>query len=462
MLQSIVQNTHVHARLPLALLPHSLPAWLILTLTTIAVTALIALLTLYFTAPHVLLQILNHCIDYYSGMRSHTVTVTDSESGERIRYHSLIGGRSSSPSIVLFHGFGMDASSWSIIAATLLANNYRVIVPDIPGFGRTVPLSGELRDFSFSAQSKRLHTFINSLVPSTEKYHIGGTSMGGGIATVYAAVYTEEVASLWLLCPAGIRGAETTKFCESLSSSQSRVENNILLSHTTSDMIEVFHHLFYKPPYVPAGVFRAWAYEKSRRLPVQTLAMAQLTSDEQVLAPHHSLPLITAPTCVGWGKHDEILHCSAVDVIQEKMTAKPDVILVESGHAITVEQSNRITEHYLKFLDKLNAKLVRQSSKPLLQPMVEPKQPKRSPSPVPQAVVDSKLEHIETESEKSVMAVTNNKEDEDVLTNDAETKDAYSTESPELDVLHNANVKNSKSEPNLAKTLADAAGIKPG
>jgi pimeloyl-ACP methyl ester carboxylesterase len=42
------------------------------------------------------------------------------------------------PSIVLIHGLGDEADSWRHLAAPLSAAGFRVIAPDLPGFGRSV------------------------------------------------------------------------------------------------------------------------------------------------------------------------------------------------------------------------------------------------------------------------------------------------------------------------------------
>jgi hypothetical protein len=46
-----------------------------------------------------------------------------------------------------------------------------------------------------------------------------------------------------------------------------------------------------------------------------------------------------------------------VDVIRQKVrVVEPDILVVDSGHAITVEQSRAITCHYERFLDRLERK----------------------------------------------------------------------------------------------------------
>jgi pimeloyl-ACP methyl ester carboxylesterase len=71
--------------------------------------------------------------------------VTDAKSTERrlrvksrlIRY--FVGGEG--PPLVLVHGLGGSAANW-VELAPLLARDYRLIVPDLPGHGESEPLAG--------------------------------------------------------------------------------------------------------------------------------------------------------------------------------------------------------------------------------------------------------------------------------------------------------------------------------
>ena len=327
----------------------------VLTVTSLIVASsavvcfslLLLLLFLYLHSPDLLLSLINAQISRLSGLTPHSVTLPSSPSSHTVHY--LAGGHPSHPLLLLVHGFGMDSSMWAIISSRLIRRGYYVVAPDLVGYGQTTPAEAE--SYSFTAQVERLKEFTD-LVMGGRRFHIGGTSMGGAVAGIFAARYPAEVLSVWLLCPAGIVSSHESAFCRRLR--EDHLRGNLLLSHTVEDMREVFHHLFHRPPYVPEGVFRAWAKEKQSRLSVQRKAMAQMTVEDEALLLHHSLPDIRAPVCAAWGQYDEILDVSCVDVLRQQLHS-PDVLLVESGHAITVEQSRPITRHYLAFLDRLEA-----------------------------------------------------------------------------------------------------------
>jgi len=110
-------------------------------------------------------------------------------------------GGSGAP-LVLVHGFGADKDNFTRVARWLTPH-YRVIVPDLVGFGESAHLPEA--DYHYAAQAARVHAFVQAL--GLGRVHLGGNSMGGGIVLSYATQHPQEVASLWLIDTAGVAGA---------------------------------------------------------------------------------------------------------------------------------------------------------------------------------------------------------------------------------------------------------------
>lgn len=98
--------------------------------------------------------------------------------------------------VLLLHGFAEDHSVWEHQTAYLRAH-YRVIVPDLPGTGRsalTTPLSMEsMATFAWSALQAE---GISSAV-------VIGHSMGGYVALAFAEAYPDAVEGLGLFSSTG-------------------------------------------------------------------------------------------------------------------------------------------------------------------------------------------------------------------------------------------------------------------
>jgi len=93
--------------------------------------------------------------------------------GLRIVY--LEGGRGAP--LVLLHGFGANKDNFTRVAR-YLTPHYRLIVPDLVGFGESS--HPPKADYAPRAQAERLRTFLRGL--GVAKLHLGGNSMGGHIA----------------------------------------------------------------------------------------------------------------------------------------------------------------------------------------------------------------------------------------------------------------------------------------
>jgi pimeloyl-ACP methyl ester carboxylesterase len=115
----------------------------------------------------------------------------------RIRY--LAGG--SGPPIVLVHGLGGAAANF-LPLAPVLAERHRVIVPDLPGHGRSEPLAGTASLDPF-AEAVLAVAAAEDAVPAPWLGH----SLGGLVALRAAALRPDAVTGIVLAAAAGISSA---------------------------------------------------------------------------------------------------------------------------------------------------------------------------------------------------------------------------------------------------------------
>lgn len=102
--------------------------------------------------------------------------------------------------LVILHGIGTSSERWAPIIPTL-SKSFRVIVPDIVGFGK----SEKPVDTYYS-----MRFFVDFLQAFLEKLHIVrcvlvGHSFGGYLATEFAIEHREKIVKLILVAPAGPR-----------------------------------------------------------------------------------------------------------------------------------------------------------------------------------------------------------------------------------------------------------------
>ena len=100
--------------------------------------------------------------------------------------------RGASVPIVLLHGFPLDARIWQDVAVCL-SKQFRVITPDLPGFGKSAAAAGP---FTMESVADDLHQLLASLgaLPCV----LGGLSMGGYVCLAHLAKYPQDLIGLIL------------------------------------------------------------------------------------------------------------------------------------------------------------------------------------------------------------------------------------------------------------------------
>jgi len=98
---------------------------------------------------------------------------------------------------VLIHGLGASAERWDQVIP-LFADDYRVIVPDLIGFGYS---DKPLVDYTPEFFSEFLKKFL--ITADIKRPNLIGSSLGGQIVAEYAASNPQEIEKLILVSPSG-------------------------------------------------------------------------------------------------------------------------------------------------------------------------------------------------------------------------------------------------------------------
>jgi pimeloyl-ACP methyl ester carboxylesterase len=273
---------------------------------------------------------------FRSGLE-HKSIVMDGET-----WHYLDGGPTEAPVVLLLHGFSADKDNWTRFSKKL-TDQYRVIAPDLPGFGESARHFE--RDYSVSAQSDWLHDFAAAL--KLDRFHLGGNSMGGFIAAFYAYRYSSQVESLVLINNAGITSPNASEMQLALERGE-----NPLLTSSAEDFDRLLGFVSYKQPFVPwpaKGVLARQSFEDSafnRRI-FDSYKNARAFGLEPILAD------IKQPVLIIWGEFDRVLDVSSIDVMRPLLPQAKVVIMQDTGHIPMLERPQETAAHYLEFLGSL-------------------------------------------------------------------------------------------------------------
>lgn len=114
---------------------------------------------------------------------------------EGVRVHYQEAGESDAPVVFLIHGFCASTFVWSDVFLPIARAGFRVVVPDLVGFG----FSGKPRrgEYTIEAQARLIIGLMNHL--GIERASIVGSSYGGAVASVCALDYAERVERLVLV-----------------------------------------------------------------------------------------------------------------------------------------------------------------------------------------------------------------------------------------------------------------------
>jgi pimeloyl-ACP methyl ester carboxylesterase len=252
----------------------------------------------------------------------------------KLHYVYLEGGKGEP--LILLHGFGADKDNFTRVAR-FLTPHYRVIIPDHLGFGE----SGHPQDADYraGAQAARIRTLAQAL--GITKLHLGGSSMGGHISMMYAALFPDEVKSLWLLDPGGIWSAPSSELREIIA----KTGENPLMARNEDEFAKIFAFVMSDPPFIPRPMLNVMARERIRNYELEKRILKEITADS---AEKYVTGLKT-PTLIVFGDKDRAINPATAEVLHKLMPRSEVIIMPGVGHLPMLEQPRKSAEDYLKF-----------------------------------------------------------------------------------------------------------------
>lgn len=294
----------------------------------------LALIVIYFAVPQWLMQAQ---VDWQA--RRAQVSEKSVQAGDT-RWSYYEGGKG--PALLLLHGYEDSKEVW-LPVAQYLTPNFRVIIPDLPGWGDSSRIPNA--DYGYTAQADRLRAFIEKL--NLGGLALAGHSMGGGIAGVYASKYPRDVAALVLIDSAAAT-LKDNAFLREVDAGRNpfAIENRL-------DFDRGQKLGFENPPWLPPR-FKDVIIEQARKdRAFDDRVFRQLMAPDQRDLLIRVLPKVTAPTLAIWCRQDRIIDIAALDAIRKSLTSAPKIGVTEfngCGHMAILERPKEIADAITHFV----------------------------------------------------------------------------------------------------------------
>ncbi len=244
--------------------------------------------------------------------------------------------QASAPTVVMVHGFTGSKENWYPLAERL-GGHYRLVIPDLPGWGESQRIAGA--DYGFAAQAERLAAFLREVRREGSPVVLLGHSMGGGIVAIVAAGHPELVDAVGLIDAAGVRFKDNAFGEEVLAGGNPFAVTDDASLQRYLDT--VFHDRAARPsiPWPASAAVIGW---RVRQAPFEQQVLDRIGRSPERFLPGQAAAAIRQPTLLLWCRQDRVIDPSAMDLYAERIPQALRVSLDGCGHMSIMEKPDDV------------------------------------------------------------------------------------------------------------------------
>jgi pimeloyl-ACP methyl ester carboxylesterase len=250
--------------------------------------------------------------------------------------------KGSGPPIVLLHGFPFNRSIWDEQVA-VLTDRYRVITPDLRGFGETpLPADGasEMTDMARDVAALLDQLEIRRAV-------IGGLSMGGYVAFAYYRLFPLRTRGLILADTRPQADTEEGRAVRYQQAERIRAEGIGAVAQGLLDKLFSSESIQLRPELV----------SRIREMILNTStegAAGALMGMAARLDHSYLLPQILCPALIVVGSEDKIVSVSDAELMHREIRGSHLTVIEDGGHLSNLEAPEEFNTSLLDFLRTLH------------------------------------------------------------------------------------------------------------
>ncbi|HAL81331.1 MAG TPA: alpha/beta hydrolase [Mucilaginibacter sp.] len=245
--------------------------------------------------------------------------------------------------LVLIHGHPFDYTMW-YPQVEAFSKNYKVITPDLRGYGKSSLPAGEITRFEDYATDVLL--LLDQL--KVDRFHLAGLSMGGQVIMEIFRQAPDRIRTL--IFADTFAGLDSPEVKQGRYDTATRLENEGMDAYAE----EVIYKMI-KPAHVSSmPEVAAHVIKIMKAPPPKAAATALRARAERIDYLAEVLPQINVPTLVIVGREDEFTPVAKAEELKENLQNCKLVIIEDAGHIPNLEHPEEFNKAVLDFLERVN------------------------------------------------------------------------------------------------------------
>jgi len=237
------------------------------------------------------------------------------------------------PAVLLIHAFPLNNTMWTSQVAAL-SSRFRVVAPDIRGFGESQPASA----WTMEEMADSLNEFLDKL--DVQDSAVAGVSMGGYISLSFWSKYPKRVRQLVL----------SNSRARADNDAEKNARNEMIAAIEQSGAAILPDRMLPRllQPNPPAGIVRQVRNMIESTSPAAAIYAVMAMRDRMDFSS--MLHRIECPTMVITGENDVIIRMEDSRAVADAISGARFVTIPNSGHLSNLENPEAFNAALLSFL----------------------------------------------------------------------------------------------------------------
>lgn len=232
--------------------------------------------------------------------------------------------------IIVLHGLMGGLSNFDSVTQYFSGNGYKVVIPELPIYSMSL-LKTNVKSFA-----KYLHDFID--FKGFTDIILLGNSLGGHIGLYHTKLYPEKVKALVITGSSGL-------YESAMGGGYTKRSDYEVIKKKAQDV-------FYDPAVATKEIVdEVYDTVNNRNKLIKTLAIAKSAIRHNMAK---DLPKMTVPTCIIWGKNDNVTPPEVADEFNALLPDSDLFWIDKCGHAAMMEHPEEFNSILGKWLSERN------------------------------------------------------------------------------------------------------------